>query len=59
MGDMLELGKRILAQQPFSILIGAELVTFSQGLTELKIPIHSDLMQQHGFVHGGGYKLRC
>lgn len=53
MDDMLELGKRILAQQPFSILIGAELVTFSQGLTELKIPIRSDLMQQHGFVHGG------
>ena len=53
MEDMLAWGKRILASQPFSVLLGAELLSFSQGNAELKIPIKADLKQQHGFVHGG------
>ena len=53
MEDLLDLGKQVLKSQPFSGLIGAELVSFSQGYAELKIPIRPDLKQQHGFVHGG------
>ena len=53
MEDMLAWGKRILASQPFSVLLGAELLSFSRGSAELKIPIKADLKQQHGFVHGG------
>ncbi|PKN05336.1 MAG: phenylacetic acid degradation protein [Deltaproteobacteria bacterium HGW-Deltaproteobacteria-9] len=50
---MLAMGKQVLAMQPFSVLIGAELTAFSPGHTELKIPIRPELRQQHGFVHGG------
>jgi uncharacterized protein (TIGR00369 family) len=53
MEDMLTWGRQVLASQPFSALLGAELVTFSEGSAELKIPIRPDLKQQHGFVHGG------
>jgi uncharacterized protein (TIGR00369 family) len=53
MEDLFTLGKEVLASQPFSVLIGAELLSFSQGYAELKIPIRSELKQQHGFVHGG------
>lgn len=53
MDDMLEVGKLVLAQQPFSVWMGTELVAFAPGRTELKIPIRADLMQHHGFVHGG------
>ena len=53
MEDLLNLGKQVLASQPFSGLIGAELLSFSQGYAELKIPIRPELKQQHGFVHGG------
>jgi uncharacterized protein (TIGR00369 family) len=53
MDEMLALGRQVLAMQPFSVLIGAELTEFSAGRTELKIPIRQELRQQHGFVHGG------
>jgi uncharacterized protein (TIGR00369 family) len=53
MEDMLSWGRRILGSQPFSILLGAELLGFSEGSAELKIPIRAELTQQHGFVHGG------
>lgn len=53
MEDLFTLGKEVLASQPFSVLIGAELLSFSQGYAELKIPIRSELKQQHGFAHGG------
>ena len=53
MDEMLALGRQVLAMQPFSVLIGAELTGFSEGHTELKIPIRPELKQQHGFVHGG------
>ncbi|WP_082926378.1 PaaI family thioesterase [Cupriavidus sp. D384] len=42
-----------LSAQPFTILIGAELVSIGDGTCELKIPIREDLKQQYGFVHGG------
>lgn len=53
MEDLLNLGKQVLASQPFSVLVGAELLSFTQGYAELKIPIRPELKQQHGFVHGG------
>jgi uncharacterized protein (TIGR00369 family) len=53
MEDMLAWGRRVLASQPFSVLLGAELLSFSEGSAELKIPIKTALKQQHGFVHGG------
>lgn len=53
MDDLLELGKTILAAQPFSRLLGAELLHFSSGRVELALPLTSQLTQQHGFAHGG------
>jgi len=51
--DMLTIGKQILAAQPFSVLLGSELLTWSDSVTEVKIPIKAELKQQNGFVHGG------
>jgi uncharacterized protein (TIGR00369 family) len=53
MEDMLALGKRILAAQPFSVLLGSELLSWSDSGAELRIPITAALKQQNGFVHGG------
>jgi uncharacterized protein (TIGR00369 family) len=53
MEDLLELGREILASQPFSELVGAELTSFSTGEVTLSIPVTSQHKQQHGFVHGG------
>ena len=53
MANMLTRGQEILASQPFSDLLGAELLEFSEGHAELKVPIKDELTQQHGFVHGG------
>jgi uncharacterized protein (TIGR00369 family) len=49
----LEQRRRILAAQPFSVLIGARLAALGSGMAEITIPIRPDLLQQHGFVHGG------
>jgi uncharacterized protein (TIGR00369 family) len=53
MDDLLLLGKEVLASQPFSALMGAELTAFSVGLAELTVPVTPQLKQQHGFAHGG------
>ena len=53
MDDMLTWGRNVLTLQPFSVLLGAELLSFSERLVELKVPIRPELMQQNGFVHGG------
>ena len=49
----LAMGREVLAAQPFSRLIGAELATFSKGRCELHVPVSESVKQQHGFVHGG------
>ncbi|MDP3252716.1 MAG: PaaI family thioesterase [Hydrogenophaga sp.] len=49
----LAMGREVLAAQPFSRLIGAELAAFSMGHCELHVPIGESVKQQHGFVHGG------
>ena len=43
----------VLALQPFSELLRAELAAFSTGHAELTVPVRAVLAQQHGFVHGG------
>lgn len=53
MSQMLTLGREILAKQPFSVLLHAELVRFEPGIAELQVPIRQELTQQFGFVHGG------
>lgn len=53
MDDLLPWGREVLASQPFSVLLGAELVAFAHGRAELRIPVRAELKQQHGFVHGG------
>jgi uncharacterized protein (TIGR00369 family) len=51
--DMLVRGRQVLAAQPFSVMLGTELLIFEEGRAELKTPITPQLHQQHGFVHGG------
>lgn len=53
MDNLLEWGRRVLAEQPFSRLVGAELASYTPGQVELRIPIRDELRQQFGFVHGG------
>jgi uncharacterized protein (TIGR00369 family) len=53
MDSVLAMGKQILSMQPFSVLLGAELTSLGIGQVELCIPITPQLLQQHGFVHGG------
>ena len=51
--DHLSFARRILASQPFSVFVGAEVSAFSEGRAELRVPIVDALLQQNGFVHGG------
>ena len=46
-------GQAVLAQQPFSVLIGAQLTALVPGRCQLELPITTQLQQQHGFAHGG------
>ncbi|GAB3490275.1 PaaI family thioesterase [Nocardiopsis coralliicola] len=45
--------RRVLAAQPFSSLVGAELEEFGGGRATLVIDVRDALRQQHGFLHGG------
>lgn len=49
----LQMGREVLAAQPFSVLIGAELHALAPGRCELHVPVTDRIGQQHGFVHGG------
>jgi uncharacterized protein (TIGR00369 family) len=49
----LQMGREILAKQAFSRLLGTELTRLSPGEVELQLPMRDELMQQHGFAHGG------
>lgn len=51
--QILKMGRAILAMQPFSTLLGAELTAFTEGEAELTLPLREDHLQQHGFAHGG------
>jgi uncharacterized protein (TIGR00369 family) len=49
----LALGREVLARQPFSVLIGAELSDLRPGHCVLELRITDQLKQQDGFAHGG------
>lgn len=51
--SLFSLGRKILASQPFSVLLGAELLGLSEGRAEIRVPATRQVEQQHGFVHGG------
>ena len=53
MADMLERGREILAAQPFSRLLQAELISWSKDLTELRVPLNEHTGQHVGITHGG------
>lgn len=53
MTEMMDLGRKILADQPFSVLLGTELTRFEKGHAELRLALRADHRQQHGFAHGG------
>ncbi|NKR66532.1 hotdog fold thioesterase [Rhodococcus hoagii] len=42
-----------LASQPFSVLLGARLVSFDEYGAVLEVDARPDLLQQNGFLHGG------
>jgi uncharacterized protein (TIGR00369 family) len=51
--ELEKLGQTVLARQPFSRHLGAELITFEQGRAVLALEVRPEFLQQHGFVHGG------
>lgn len=51
--EFLAFGRDVLATQPFSMLLGAELVSFEPGKAELAIDLKPEHLQQHKFAHGG------
>jgi uncharacterized protein (TIGR00369 family) len=53
MTDLLDRARGALHAQPFSMLLGAELMSTGTHELTLCLPIRDDLRQQHGFVHGG------
>jgi uncharacterized protein (TIGR00369 family) len=53
MEEMMAIGHKVLASQPFSVLIGAQLIKLEAGAVEIHIPVKEELNQQYGFMHGG------
>ena len=49
----LDMGRQVLASQPFSVLLGARLTALRPGHCTLELPLRAELQQQHGFAHGG------
>ena len=51
--ELLAYARKVLAAQPFSTMVGAQMETFEPGRAEISLPVVPALLQQHGFVHGG------
>lgn len=49
----LALARKVLATQPFSVLLGARLTAFGDGEAVLEVDLREELLQQNGFAHGG------
>ncbi len=47
------MGRALLALQPFSVHIGADLLVLEPGKAEVGLRVEPHLLQQVGFVHGG------
>jgi uncharacterized protein (TIGR00369 family) len=48
-----EVALEVFDGQAFSRLVGGELRRFSDGVAVIEVPYRDDLLQQHGFLHGG------
>jgi len=51
--DLFALGQRVMAAQPFSVLLGTQLTAYEPGRAELVLPLKPEFAQQAGYVHGG------
>jgi len=51
--ELLARGREVLAEQPFSRLLGAHLNALAPGRAELEVTLRTELLQQNGFAHGG------
>jgi uncharacterized protein (TIGR00369 family) len=51
--EILAAGQSVLAAQPFSVLLGAQLTRFAAGSVEMDLPIRPEFAQHLGLVHGG------
>lgn len=49
----LEEAQKVLAAQPFSVLLGTELIEYGSGAAALRLRVRDELGQQNGVVHGG------
>jgi uncharacterized protein (TIGR00369 family) len=49
----LAMGRDVLARQPFSRLLGAELTAWDLRHCTLELPLRPELLQNNGFAHGG------
>ncbi|MEU9451838.1 PaaI family thioesterase [Streptomyces sp. NPDC048277] len=49
----LAFAQKILAAQPFSVLLGTRLTAFGAGAATLELDDRAELRQQYGYVHGG------
>jgi uncharacterized protein (TIGR00369 family) len=49
----LAMGREVLGKQPFSRLLGAQLLALAPGRCELALDLGDRLLQQNGFAHGG------
>jgi uncharacterized protein (TIGR00369 family) len=49
----LAMGREVLATQPFSVLLGAEVAAMSPGRVDMRLPLKPEHLQQNGFAHGG------
>lgn len=47
------MGREVLAKQPFSVLLGAELAALSPAKVDLQLALKPEHLQQNGFAHGG------
>jgi uncharacterized protein (TIGR00369 family) len=47
------LAEEIFRAQAFSQALGAELAEVGPGAATIRMPVRPDLLQQHGYVHGG------
>lgn len=50
---LIDLANRILQEQSFSRLLGAEVIHVETGKISIALPVRNDFFQQNGFIHGG------
>lgn len=45
--------RQVLQSQPFSAMLGTTLTQYDDGGVTLELELRPELLQQHGYVHGG------